>query len=333
MFFTSKFEEQLGSLGKAAQRISENNEVQSTILESISADVKKLTKRNDRNNQLFLETKQSITDIDDKVDSVKKSIKKNSVALDDILQEWSKLRKQQKKVVKYIADSCYDSMLESQYFEDIQSLLDLILAYHEQIDTVSGIFQEDSNLKAPLASMNQKLQDARHLSRMEIIGQKDEIVRTGFHEVIDTSEPVTPDSPLVVETVVENGYMYKGRVLRKALVIARAATEAEAACYSLPQVETAPALFQSEKGKKLHEKKQSRTDPEMQSFLAEFLSSLEDAKDSPFSKDLPADMDEEFSVSDISEEISQMDTEEKESALDELLFSSELLSSMEEAEE
>ncbi len=149
--------------------------------------------------------------IDQDIGQLRTEVQKHNMAVEDLLDEWED-RKSEK-------DSARKQMLE--YEQSEKNLLELFESYQEQFWNLKRFTeQKEEAWSAQTALMEQKLERCRKLCGISIIEECGGKVDYDLHEVIEVVDTAEQDKDKVVAGIVSWGYLYKGRVRKKAQVTA-----------------------------------------------------------------------------------------------------------------
>lgn len=151
-----------------------------------------------------------LEEMDQNIGQLKTAVQKHDMAIEDLLDEWDD-RESEK-------DSFRKRMQECVQSENL--LLDLFESYQEQFWNLKRIAQKDETWAAQMALMEQKLEHCRRLCGISVIEKCGVEVDYDFHEVVEVVDTTERDQDRLVAGIVRWGYLYKGKVKRKAQVTA-----------------------------------------------------------------------------------------------------------------
>ena len=153
-------------------------------------------------------------DVSQSLGQLQMSVREQGMSVEDLLEEWNDRKEEE--------DSARERFRE--YVKDEQHLLELFEAYQEQFWNLKRFAEgKDEAWVAQVAMMEKSLEHYRQMCGISIIGECGVEVDYGLHEVIDVVETAEPGQERRVAQIYQCGYLYKGRVKRKARVAAYAA--------------------------------------------------------------------------------------------------------------
>lgn len=150
-------------------------------------------------------------DMSRNLEQLQRSVREQGMSVEDLLEEWSER--------KSVEDSLREQLCE--HAENEQHLLELFEAYQEQFLNMKRFSAgRDEDWLAQIAVMERNLKRCRHLCGISLIGECGTEVDYDFHKVIEVVEAEQPEQDRKIADVYRNGYLYKGKVRRKAQVAA-----------------------------------------------------------------------------------------------------------------
>ena len=150
-------------------------------------------------------------DMSRNLEQLQRTVREQGMSVEDLLEEWSERK------------SAEDSLREQhcEHTENEQHLLGLFEAYQEQFRNMKRFAEgRDESWLAQIAMMERNLEHCRQLCGISLVGECGTEVDYDFHEVIEVMETEQPDQDRKIADVYRNGYLYKGKVRRKAQVAA-----------------------------------------------------------------------------------------------------------------
>lgn len=150
-------------------------------------------------------------DIGRSLDQLCRSVREQGMSVEDLLEEWNEKK------------SSEDSGREKlrQCAQDERNLLELFEAYQEQFWSMKRFADaNDEAWAVQMGMMEKELERCRQRCGISVIGRCGETVDYDLHEVIEAVGADSPELDKKIADVYRCGYLYKGRVQRKAQVAA-----------------------------------------------------------------------------------------------------------------
>lgn len=148
-------------------------------------------------------------DLTEKISRLQTTVQKHDMAMEDLLEEWEERRSDEKEVKERSREQ----------EQNEHRLLALFEAYQEQFWSLRRFANtKDEAWSAQMDLMEQNLDHCRRLCGIDMIDKCGEIVDCDLHEVIQTTETKDADKDRRIATVYGCGYLYKGKVKKKARV-------------------------------------------------------------------------------------------------------------------
>ncbi|MBD5489868.1 MAG: nucleotide exchange factor GrpE [Lachnospiraceae bacterium] len=159
---------------------------------------------------ITVETTQ-LTDINHSLDRLQRTVSEQGMSIEDMLEEWSE-RKSDDDSVKERFRECA---------QNEQQLLELFEAYQEQFRNMKRFATaRDEAWAAQITLMEKNLEHYRQLCGISVIEECGVEVDYDLHEVIEAVDTDQPDLDRKIAHIYRCGYLYKGKVKRKAQVAA-----------------------------------------------------------------------------------------------------------------
>lgn len=155
--------------------------------------------------------------LDKNITRLQTTVLKHDMAMEDLLDEWEQRRSDEEEVKERFREQ----------EQNERHLLALFEAYQEQFWNLRRFADtKDEAWSAQISLMEQNLDHHRRLCGIDVIGTCGNKVDYDLHEVIETMETEDSGKDRQVAHVYECGYLYKGKVKKKARVAAyRAVTQ------------------------------------------------------------------------------------------------------------
>lgn len=160
-------------------------------------------------NQEISESSSRLEELNRKVGQLQLSVQKHDMSIEDLLEEWEDRRSDEADVRARFQEGERSENLLLKVFE----------AYQEQFWNLKRFADTaDSEWAGQLALMEKNLQHDRQLCGISIIGECGIEINYDLHEVIEVLDTTDDRLDGVVAAVYSCGYLYKGKVKKKARV-------------------------------------------------------------------------------------------------------------------
>lgn len=152
-----------------------------------------------------------LTDINRHLEHLQGTVSEQGMSIEDLLEEWNERKADDDSVREHFRD-CEQAE---------QRLLELFEAYQEQFRNMKRFAGDrDEAWAAQFAMMEKQLERYRRLCGISVIEECGVEVDYGLHEVIEAVDTDDPGLDRIIADIYRCGYLYKGRVRRKAQVAA-----------------------------------------------------------------------------------------------------------------
>ena len=159
--------------------------------------------------ELLQRLESSLEGIGQDIGRFQTAVQKHDMAIEDLLEEWEE--KESEK------DSIRKRMMEYEQSENL--LLDLFVCYQEQMWNMKRFAgRKDETWAAQIALMEQKLEHCRQMCGISIIEKCGVEVDYDLHEVIEVKTTAEPNKDRLIAEIIDWGYLYKGKVKKRAQV-------------------------------------------------------------------------------------------------------------------
>ncbi len=139
------------------------------------------------------------------------SVRKHNIAIEDLLDEWSERH----------SDETYVKDKIKELTQNENHLLKLFEAYQEQFWNFKRFAEmKDEAWASQISVMEQNLEHYRLLCGIKVINEIGIHVDYDFHEVIEAIETADIQQDKLVANIYRCGYIYKGKVIKKAQIAA-----------------------------------------------------------------------------------------------------------------
>ncbi len=153
-------------------------------------------------------------------EQLRTAVLKHDMAIEDLLEKLEENESEREETGKQI--------LECRQSEKL--LLELFESYQEQFWNLKRLAGEkDETWAAQMALIGTKLEHCRQLCGISIIEESGIEVNYGLHEVLEAVDTEQQEKDKLVAEIISWGYLYKGRVMKKAKVTAYHAVNADMA--------------------------------------------------------------------------------------------------------
>lgn len=157
------------------------------------------------------EGSRKLEEIDRSIGQLRTAVQKHDMSMEDLLEKWEDKESER--------DGIRKQTLEYEQSENM--LLGLFESYQEQFWNLKRFAdRKDEALSAQMALMEQKLENCRQLCGISIIEECGTEVDYDLHEVIEAVDTAEQDKDKLVAGIINWGYLYKGKVKKKARVTA-----------------------------------------------------------------------------------------------------------------
>ena len=193
--FFQKWEEHFYSSENTLQKLEKNFR----LLEN---DIQKTNKEAAEKNSQLETVSQNVT-------ALQSTIQKHDMAIEDLLEEWEEKRSDEEIVQKQLSD----------YSQSEKQLLELFEAYQEQFFNLKRFADsKDAVWAKQIALMEKTLEHYRRLCGICMIEECGIKVNYDLHEVIEAVDTTDSSKDKTIAAIYRCGYLYKGKVKRKAQV-------------------------------------------------------------------------------------------------------------------
>jgi len=181
------------------------------LLNALEDKFRILDNKFDSLEQNIITENENLKEINQQISTLTSSVHKHDMAIEDLLDEWEEKR----------SDECSTQKLLKESGQNEQQLLELFEAYQEQFWNLKRFADtKDEAWAAQMTLMEKKLEHCRQLCGISIIGESGIEVDYNLHEVIEAVDTSNPGQDKIIADVYHCGYIYKGRVQKKAAVSA-----------------------------------------------------------------------------------------------------------------
>lgn len=179
--------------------------------ERITELEEKLDAKLDALTQRMLDENGKLAEVSGNLDKLQRLVQEQGMSIEDLLEEWSERT--------VLEDELRMQLREDE--EEEQHLLQLFEAYQEQFHNLQRFARgRDEAWTAQIAMMERSLEHYRQACGISLIGECGTEVDYDMHEVIEAIETAQPDQDRKIADVYRGGYLYKGKIKRKAQVAA-----------------------------------------------------------------------------------------------------------------
>ena len=171
----------------------------------------KLDAKLDALTQRILDENGKLAEVSGNLDKLQRLVQEQGMSIEDLLEEWSERT--------VLEDELRTRLREGE--EEEQHLLQLFEVYQEQFHNLQRFARgRDEAWTAQIAMMERSLEHYRQSCGISLIGECGTEVDYDLHEVIEAIETAQPDQDRKIADVYRGGYLYKGKIKRKAQVAA-----------------------------------------------------------------------------------------------------------------
>lgn len=142
---------------------------------------------------------------------IQQDLKKQCMAVENLTDEWEDYREEESRTEKQLLD----------WKKQEENFLELYEDYQEQLEGLKRYAEaEDEKLARQIELAEEKLEKSRQLCGISKIAGAGKAVDYDLQEVIRGVETEDPTLREVVENVYQSGYIYRGKVRKKAKISA-----------------------------------------------------------------------------------------------------------------
>lgn len=152
-------------------------------------------------------TSQLENSINQKLNQLHSDVHKHDMAIEDLLDEWAEKKSDEEDVTARLQEAAQTEKL----------LLELFEAYQEQFWNLKHYAaSRDEALTAQVALMEKNLEHYRHSCAISMIQDCGVSVDYDLHDVIEAVDTTNPALDKTIAEIYRCGYLYKGKVRKKA---------------------------------------------------------------------------------------------------------------------
>lgn len=183
---------------------NKNTERITDLEEKLDAKLDALTQR-------ILDENGKLAEVSGNLDKLQRLVQEQGMSIEDLLEEWNERT--------VLEDELRTQLREGE--EEEQHLLQLFEAYQDQFHNLQRFASgRDEAWTAQIAMMERSLEHYRQACGISLVGECGAEVDYDLHEVIEAIETAQPDQDRKIADVYRGGYLYKGKIKRKAQVAA-----------------------------------------------------------------------------------------------------------------
>lgn len=169
-----------------------------SVLDSLQTDVRSLL--------------QTTGQLESRLDGLHSDVHKHDMAIEDLLDEWDEKKSDEKEVQAQLQEASQTETLLLSMFETYQEQFWSLRHYADS--------NKDEAWAAQLALMEKTLERCRRSCAIDVIQDCGVSVDYQLHDVIEAVECADPALDKTVAEVYRCGYLYKGKVRKKARIAA-----------------------------------------------------------------------------------------------------------------
>lgn len=190
-----------------------------TLLKELEEKFQTLDQKITTGNHQVNEVNQTITTGNHQINEMNQTIKqlqtivqKHDMAIEDLLDEWNEKESEENSVKEQIQE----------YKNNERHLLELFEVYEEQFFSIKrfAINTKEEAFTEQLSLMKKNLEHYQKLCGITIIEQCGVEVDYDLHEVLEVIDTHDPSKDKIIADIYRYGYLYKGKVMKKAQVAA-----------------------------------------------------------------------------------------------------------------
>ena len=164
-----------------------------------------------------------------RVSELSSAANRHDMVIEDMIESWEELREKQKEELQMLTSALSASAGREQKdaAEREKALLELLMCTHDMLFALQKAAEETGSevWLRQLTLSERRLAEARLPSGFQVTGTAGVPVNYAVHEVVDVIPTQDPELDQVVAEVYACGYLYLGRILKKAQVSAYRLTD------------------------------------------------------------------------------------------------------------
>lgn len=152
-----------------------------------------------------------LEDFGQNISKLQAAVQKHDMAIEDLIEEWEEKRSDEQETKEQ-----FQALWKGE-----QCFLDLFEAYQEQFWNLKRFAEgKDETWASQIGLMERNLEHFRQLCGITVIGEYGARINYDLHEVLETVEAKDSALDKTVAAIYSCGYLYKGKVKKKARVAA-----------------------------------------------------------------------------------------------------------------
>lgn len=157
--------------------------------------------------QLEGSMQQHLQQMDNRINQIQADVHKHDMALEDLLDEWAEKKSDEDNINTLLQESIQAEKL----------LLELFEAYQEQFWNLKHYAaSKDSSWAAQVLCMEKNLEHCQRSCAISLIQECGVSVDYDLHEIIEAVDTTDPTLDKTIAEIYRCGYLYKGKVRKKA---------------------------------------------------------------------------------------------------------------------
>ena len=183
-------------------------------LKSLEEKIGRLLEENEKHNE----------EVKLKVGELSKAANRHDMAVEDLIESWEELQEQNRDDKEKLSDAleAASAREREQAHEREKALLDIVIRSHDMLYGLQRA-AEESNAEAWIRQFSMtdaKISEMRIPAGFQIVKDTGIPVDYAVHDIAEAAPASEKERDRTVKEIISYGYIYMGRVLRKAQVIA-----------------------------------------------------------------------------------------------------------------
>lgn len=148
-----------------------------------------------------------LKEINQNITKFQSSVDKQDMAVEDLIEEWNEKQSDTEHVKEQFRE----------HAQQERRLLDLFEAYQEQFWNLKRFAEgKDGALTGQLSLMEKNMEHYRQLCGITLIGECGSEVNYDLYEALEKVDTQEKEKDKLIAEVYRSGYLYKGKVMKKA---------------------------------------------------------------------------------------------------------------------
>lgn len=155
----------------------------------------------------------------ERISALEAAINKHDNVLEDLIEEFESVNEQENELIEKLTVQAENSKVRELLKEE-NDLFSLIAEYHKEITALEALVSKNSAWKEQVSIMKRRLVNLENTFGLYEVNDENHSVSFDMHEVTDIVETNNPAFDRKIISVQEKGLLFKGRIIKKAKVVA-----------------------------------------------------------------------------------------------------------------